>query len=440
MGGGEHLKPAIEDLLQFLPDGGGSGGGGGKVTLITCLGLCNRAPNMVLKSRCSADYTQQLANNGLVVNASIMETRDERSREKPLRSVTLSEITIYKLARSLGFKTEHHIRAIACKHAGIACLERGQYEDALQHFATGLSASAAPRDADKDGCYQAEVQLQVSLHLCCAKARVQWATEVTELSKEVRREVLQQAATGAFKLLSASASSTGTSTSTTSTSTSTSTSTAKCAGDNSSSSTTTTSTSSTSSSTSTTVVAVEESINVDSIQLELTKLGAEPIGRVVDIHVLVAQLVCSGAGAETQKMQGSDGGRELAQEEGAGAQEEGAGAQEQGNGKAVSPPQSIVAGRLAADAKTLAQCCVVLADAWNGLASGGGSSDSESYGSTAGVNTDEQRKLLTDGALLVYRGVITAAAAYKTTCKVRLLRAKERRRLEKAVAALESAL
>jgi hypothetical protein len=53
---------------------------------------------------------------------------------------------------------------------------------------------------------------------------------------------------------------------------------------------------------------------------------------------------------------------------------------------------------------------------------------------TAGVSAGEQRNMHTDGALMIYKSILSVAAASITTCKVRLLRAKERRRLEKAVA------
>ena len=72
------------------------------------------------------------------------------------------------------------------------------------------------------------------------------------------------------------------------------------------------------------------------------------------------------------------------------------------------------------DTKTLMQLCVVLADAWSGLAS---------------VIDGDQSDRFAEGARIAYSAVLAVAAAHASTHGRRLLRAKERRRLERAEAA-----
>ena len=74
--------------------------------------------------------------------------------------------------------------------------------------------------------------------------------------------------------------------------------------------------------------------------------------------------------------------------------------------------------------KTKIQFCVALADAWSGLAS---------------IVDGDQSDRFAEGARLAYAGVLAVAAAHASGNGRRVLRAKERRRLERAGAAAGAA-
>jgi hypothetical protein len=91
-GGGEYLKGDIEDLLQLVSDTG-------KVTLTTCMGLCNNSPNMILESKGNSLQSQQ----GRLVNDGGFRMQVEALGEHvKSNKAVISEITISKVAKALG--------------------------------------------------------------------------------------------------------------------------------------------------------------------------------------------------------------------------------------------------------------------------------------------------------------------------------------------------
>jgi hypothetical protein len=77
------------------------------------------------------------------------------------------------------------------------------------------------------------------------------------------------------------------------------------------------------------------------------------------------------------------------------------------------------------DKKVLVQCCMAIGDAWGGLSSC--------------IDGDAaQRDILREGALVAYRSILELAAAVQGRPGGRLVRAKDRRRMEKATAALST--
>ena len=113
------------------------------------------------------------------------------------------------------------------------------------------------------------------------------------------------------------------------------------------------------------------------------------------IHDVIAELIDCSAGFETRKFTPS----EIILR----------------NGREETVP-------LTNDVKILSAFCVILADAWSGLA----------IARDTAVNNSHTH--FSDGALAAYRGALAIASA----TKVRIFRAKERRRIEKAFAALSS--
>jgi hypothetical protein len=91
--------------------------------------------------------------------------------------------------------------------------------------------------------------------------------------------------------------------------------------------------------------------------------------------------------------------------------------------------RSFAVPSLFGDNAIMVQFCVVLADAWKGLAATRRTSDNND-GTDDG---NDAAHAFTNGALVAYKGALDIASS---ASKGRVLRAKERRRIEKAMAAL----
>jgi hypothetical protein len=339
MGGGEHLKADMEDLLQLVP-------GGGRVMLTTCYGLCNHSPNMKLKSSRGGTTLMQARGRGRLRNDGGLRMRvdDDDAHENEVEEasdnmVTISDITIPKVARAVGLKRPHAIRAIESKSVGNKFLRDGRYKDALHQFTLGrYFVSSQEEERDDIDWRRSMTTLQASLWLCCTKTRTQWASELDDVRG--KDDMLQLAAGDAFRVLSA-----------------TSTHSARC----------------------------------DCIDVDVDAEGAA--AEATDtIEAIIAKLVRSYAGLETQAII-------MARNEIVGDDD-----------------RDIPVVPTTTDVKTLTQLCVALADSWSGLAI---------------VSMGKQGAIFADGALIAYTCVLMA-----TPAKARIFRAKERRRIEKAIAVL----
>eukprot|EP00545_Synedropsis_sp_CCMP1620_P005000 CAMPEP_0119007258 /NCGR_PEP_ID=MMETSP1176-20130426/2892_1 /TAXON_ID=265551 /ORGANISM="Synedropsis recta cf, Strain CCMP1620" /LENGTH=468 /DNA_ID=CAMNT_0006959373 /DNA_START=160 /DNA_END=1566 /DNA_ORIENTATION=- len=424
MGGGEHFKADMEDLLQLAPPHGNSNNN--KVTLTTCYGLCNRSPNMKLKSRGGNHLRQQkargsgrrLRNDGGLrmrvddddgddtnINGRRLlnnETNDEQQQHvEHVDRMIISEITIAKVACAIGVTNPFAVHAMECKSYGNKCFRDGHYKDALQHYMQGRRQRHRRADnallvgnkqqqqqqdnADADLSSSSMSNLQASLWLCCAKTRVQWALSAllaadgndndeatnNERIQVAARDLLQEAAVDAFQVLKAAV-------------TSTTADSSSARHDHE-------------------IDAAESSRTVDDIDT---------------IYTVTEKLVhnCA-AGLETQALI-----------------LEAATARKQPDDDDAIISVSVVP--VTNDLSLLTQLCITLADAWNGLAT-----INTTVSSTSATNKQGTTAVLfADGARVAYTSVLRVVAASdepSSSAKTRrLLRAKERRRIVKAIEAL----
>lgn len=210
MGGGQHMKADLEDLMGLVSNTETVG----RVQVTTCLGLCNRAPNVLLQSRGDVLLyplqRQRLVNDGGFRMRVDDATQDDRANEtnanqsKTSHKVIVSEMTIRKVAKVLGLVSDtddqqhpQHIlrtriniacavRSIEAKAAGNQRRKAGHYAAALRHYDRGWSElnknnneTTTNDDTDTDTdprVTQSIASLAASLWLCHVQCRVQWAT------------------------------------------------------------------------------------------------------------------------------------------------------------------------------------------------------------------------------------------------------------------------
>jgi hypothetical protein len=528
MGGGEHLKADIEDLLQLKlaaesvsvsevqqhhqhqqheheqqqqherSDGDDNDNGivGPKVrvTLTTCYGLCNRSPNMKLKSTVGSSTVgnnrggllqaprgrgrrERLRNDGglrmrveVVDNSgSDSDDHDEMNAgDDPAAAastttttdvVTISDITIQKVARALGLLLsqshsqnnsphEHDrdrvhvhagVRAIECKSAGNKCLTAGRYKEALHHYtrgrrclslssytnrttttdnstsnaSTGTSEEEGDDNDDNGGTAsitmplvhqsQPYQSLQASLWLCCAKTRVQWAAvslehEADDDDEQHEHEndtnnikhLLQIAAADTCQVLRAYY---------------------------------------------LTRIGIGNDDDADADHVETE--GTETVTTIMDAVIATLVHRCD-AGLETLGMRTAAAAAETEYDNDANGKEERNKIPVDGQHEA----EANEAVPLTNDVQILVQHCITLADAWRGLAS---------QGIYTPALAPARAVTFQEGALMAYKGVLRIAAAppastsnstsrtkasASSRAAARLLRAKERRRIEAAIAGL----
>ena len=249
-GGGEHIKPDIEDLLSLHAACTPSSTGKvqHKVDYTTCLGMCNRSPNIVLKSSHSNVFTfrvehkkkkQALINDGglrmrvdsgsddtssssdsdetaIEVKESSQTTTNTTSTTRCSSKVILNELTIPKLARVLGGLDTICpllVAASDCRVRGKQLLRTdtdSDYEKAWEYFQEGLNhCQQQQRGNTAHDFLQSTRQLQASLYYWSSFGRLQ---QYTSLSKDVEGStpfgsdrrlfpLLQSAANGVFRVL-----------------------------------------------------------------------------------------------------------------------------------------------------------------------------------------------------------------------------------------------
>jgi hypothetical protein len=126
----------------------------------------------------------------------------------------VSDATISKMAHVLGLKRPRAVRAVECKAEGNKFLRNGRYDEALECYLEGRRLltrdirgnGGGVEDSDKDigdpGLIQSSANMLLAkLLLCCAKTRVQWASELVEGEREARVMMLRLAAEEALCLL-----------------------------------------------------------------------------------------------------------------------------------------------------------------------------------------------------------------------------------------------
>ena len=492
-GGGEHLKSDIEDLLTLLPpppsayddvgydnnDRGRqrqrvSGAGGPRrkhhpnarhrhrhrVVLTTCFGLCNHSPNIQLKS--SGGPPSLRARRGKLVNDGGFRMRlrlrleegdddkDSQSQQQHQQqaddmeatdTAMISNATISKVARAIGLLKHDNansasasaaVRALECQSQGNKFQRNGngngngngRYDDALDCYLEGrrqallslrtltLTLCSNNNDDDEDedgGNHELKLQLQSQslainkllskMILSCSKTRIQWATELMVMvmdddnddrdgdakKEEASSKMLQLAAGDAFCVLLKSLKEEKEK---------------EDGGDANKNGTTTTTTTAT---------------------RRRSSFSGDETNGTVDVQSIIFEMVHSStAGLQTQKfisnyedcvVRGASSSRNTHHSRG------------------EEDERSFAVPSLFGDNAIMVQFCVVLADAWKGLAATRRTSDNND-GTDDG---NDAAHAFTNGALVAYKGALDIASS---ASKGRILRAKERRRIEKAMAAL----
>jgi hypothetical protein len=285
-GGGEHIKQDIEDFFLMLPTRADDANrySEHKVALVTCMGMCNRSPNLLLQSKSSnlvkpggklvndgglrlgleedeldkdngdEDVDDESGNdddddehsdddidneNSDVAEHAASEARSSTSRSK---RVIIHEISLEKLAHAIGFENTDLINASQCQMAGKKSVLVNSHNDALQHFVQGLvycrmqEEELLQRCADDEECertsdtiesscraisvtatdeLRSTRHLQASLLFWFATANLEWVRAnntdehidvniTSKLSISQRTTLLQYAAHGVWRILKSS--------------------------------------------------------------------------------------------------------------------------------------------------------------------------------------------------------------------------------------------
>lgn len=426
-GGGEHIKTDMEDFLALMPNNHDCTPHY-KVNFTTCLGMCNRSPNLVLKSKSgglvipnhnNSNSSSKLVNDGGLrmrveedsdsddtsstksevavpttnanINSSATCTSSSsnnnnnnymHSRQQVL---VIHEVSIPKLARAVGMDTlsSNLVRASDCQVRGKRWLLREkEYEKAWELFEEGrvcceeeesiqlrtVEEQEQDPTANHGSMHQqllkSSRQLQASLRCWGSTCRLKQWVNERETGTG-SLELVQSAALGAFRVITMELQYSG-----------------YVLATNSSNTT------------------VEEmALDADSIHGLLRHL----------IHSLVH---CT-AGKETVsmiphqnfiiKVDERDGIVRYSSDT---------------VNDHLSPPSSTTT----VSEKVLLQCMIALADAWSHLA-----------------NQDNQKnQVWMEGALMAYRAVLTVTT-HTAAANLRLLRAKERRCIQAAISKLSTA-
>ena len=421
-GGGENIAQDIEDFLQLVvmaktqPGNGGTRVDSVKVSLATCMGMCNRAPNMVLKGPMGSKKGGRLRNDGGLrmmvgdADSDDDDTNDDEQTVSPTRGTapasrsnarnnsTIHEATIPKLARTIGFDHTHLVHACHSQRQGRRCLVAGQYREALRSFGVGVWwCQREEAVAEQGGRLRsihptATSQLQASLCLLCAKSRVQLARDAaaglgaTNVPGNEHTKMLELAALQAFRVLDGS-----------------------CGGGSP----------------------------------DDSRLGIDAV-----VNGVVAEVMNCAAGKTLHSH------LHLGLDEDAAALEAGLGADKNTNDDGidvVGTMNSNVTGgnnnrtsRVAisamhprtTDTKVLVQCCIVLADAWAEIATAISPCKIDDGAIATCVEGETNRGCHVEGARIIYSGILAVAGA-PSHKRLRLLPAKERRRVEKVLAGLK---
>lgn len=407
-GGGEHLKSDIEDLLSLLPPPPATDLGDKleegrrhrhhRTTLTTCFGLCNHSPNLKLKlkrvagSSSSSRPLSLRRRRGKLVNDGGLRMRIQSDSDKGTiktddfiaevevtDTVTVSNATISKVAWTIGLDGRSFaVRAVECKSQGDKFLRENRYDDALKCYIEGRALLVEIiRQDGRDESDDDNDDLRRRHYLFSSVNKL-----LLKLVLSCVKTRVQWAAKSSEKLGDGKK---------------------KAdmllrlaAGD--------------------AFRVLVKSLNKTDNEIDDTTMNSSYDGRNDDaVRSIIAKVVHCSAGLQTQTFISIDDG--------------------------ISEEDRCFVPSLYCDDVPLAiQFCSMLADAWRGLLVAKNRDHGHEEDLHANIIIDYDKDdgtTFVDGSLIAYRGALSLAAS-PSVSKVRVLRAKERRRIERAIAAISS--